>query len=69
MITVGGLGSLPGAIIGAAVLIVAPEYLRDFAQYKMLAFGVLLVASMILLPKGIAGAGAVLSRSKRIHVR
>ncbi|MET4803868.1 branched-chain amino acid ABC transporter permease [Bradyrhizobium sp. LB11.1] len=69
MITVGGLGSLPGAIIGAAVLIVAPEYLRDFAQYKMLAFGVLLVASMILLPKGIAGAGAALSRSKRNHAR
>ncbi|WP_152033723.1 branched-chain amino acid ABC transporter permease [Bradyrhizobium sp. DOA9] len=69
MITLGGLGSLPGAIIGAAILIVAPEYLRDFAQYKMFAFGILLVASMILLPRGIAGAGMSLSRGKRMHAQ
>jgi len=56
MITVGGLASLPGAIVGAAVLTIVPEYLRDFAQYKMLAFGVLLVASMIVMPAGMAGA-------------
>lgn len=56
MITVGGLGSLPGAIIGAALMIVLPEYLRDFAQYKMLAYGILLIASMALMPRGIAGA-------------
>jgi len=56
MITVGGLASLPGAVVGAAVLTIVPEYLRDFAQYKMLAFGVLLIVSMILMPTGIAGA-------------
>lgn len=56
MITVGGLASLPGAIVGAAVLTIVPEYLRDFAQYKMLAFGVLLIVSMILMPAGMAGA-------------
>jgi branched-chain amino acid transport system permease protein len=55
MITVGGLGSLPGAVIGAALMVVLPEYLRDFAQYKMLAYGVLLIASMALMPRGIAG--------------
>ncbi|GGC66270.1 branched-chain amino acid ABC transporter permease [Chelatococcus reniformis] len=55
MITVGGLGSLPGAIVGAALLVVLPEYLRDFAQYKMLAYGVLLIASMALMPRGVAG--------------
>ncbi|MDA8381459.1 branched-chain amino acid ABC transporter permease [Acidiphilium sp.] len=55
MITVGGLGSLPGAIVGAALLTIVPEYLRDFAQYKMLAFGVLLIVSMILMPAGVAG--------------
>lgn len=56
MITVGGLGSLPGAIIGAAVLIIVPEFLRDLAQYKMFVYGVLLVMCMMLMPSGIAGA-------------
>ena len=55
MITIGGLGSLPGAILGAAIMVVLPEYLRDFAQYKMLAYGVLLIASMALMPRGVAG--------------
>jgi branched-chain amino acid transport system permease protein len=62
MITVGGLGSLPGAIIGAAVLIIVPEFLRDLAQYKMFVYGVLLVMCMMLMPSGIAGAMANLWR-------
>ncbi|MGE4368571.1 MAG: branched-chain amino acid ABC transporter permease [Burkholderiaceae bacterium] len=56
MITVGGLGSLPGAIIGAAVLVIVPESLRYFAEYKMLVYGLLLVACMMLMPSGISGA-------------
>ena len=60
MITVGGLSSLPGAIIGATVIVVVPEYLRDFAQYKMLIYGLLLIACMILMPAGIAGTTASL---------
>ncbi len=55
IITVGGLGSLPGAIVGAVVLVVVPEYLRAFQEYKMLAYGVLLIVSMIFMPRGIAG--------------
>lgn len=55
MITVGGLASLPGAIVGAAVLTIVPEYLRGFAEYKMFVFGILLIASMIIMPSGIAG--------------
>jgi len=55
MITIGGLGSLPGAVIGAAILIVVPEYLRDLAEYKMLLFGMLLVLALIFMPRGVAG--------------
>lgn len=57
MITVGGLGSLPGAVVGTAVLILVPEYLRDLAEYKMLLFGVLLVIALMFMPKGLAGFG------------
>ena len=60
MITVGGLGSLPGAVVGAAILLVIPEYLRALAEYKMLGYGVLLIASMVFLPRGITGAVAQL---------
>ena len=55
MITVGGLGSLPGAIIGTLVVIVVPEYLRELAQYKMFVYGLLLVMCMMFLPNGLAG--------------
>ncbi|WP_439360432.1 branched-chain amino acid ABC transporter permease [Bradyrhizobium sp. DASA03007] len=57
IITVGGHGSMAGAVLGAAILIVIPEYMRDLAEYKMLMYGVLLVAFMMLLPKGVAGVG------------
>ncbi|MGF7162965.1 branched-chain amino acid transport system permease protein [Rhodoligotrophos appendicifer] len=55
MITIGGHGSLAGAVIGTALLIIIPEYMRDLAEYKMLVYGLLLIVSMTLLPKGIAG--------------
>ena len=61
MITVGGLGSLPGAVLGAVLLVVVPEYLRDFREYKMLAYGILLVLSMTFLPRGLAGVAANLA--------
>lgn len=58
MITVGGMGSLAGAIAGTAVLIVVPEYLRDLAEYKMLIFSILLVLALMFMPRGLAGLGA-----------
>ncbi|WP_342641347.1 branched-chain amino acid ABC transporter permease [Rhodoligotrophos ferricapiens] len=60
MITIGGHGSLAGAVIGTALLIIIPEYLRDLAEYKMLVYGLLLIVSMTLLPRGIAGTGKAL---------
>jgi len=62
MITVGGLGSLPGAIIGAALLVIVPEYLREFAEYKMMIYGVLLIVSLMTMPAGIAGMAESLLR-------
>ena len=65
MITVGGLGSLPGAILGAVLLVVVPEYLRDFKEYKMLAYGILLVLSMTFLPRGLAGLASAWWRKRK----
>jgi branched-chain amino acid transport system permease protein len=53
LIIIGGMGSIPGVIIGAIVLIGLPEVLRGVQQYRMLAFGGLLVAAMIFRPAGL----------------
>lgn len=52
LIIIGGMGSITGVIIGAVVLIGLPEVLREVQQYRMLAFGGLLVAMMIFRPTG-----------------
>jgi branched-chain amino acid transport system permease protein len=53
LIIIGGMGSIPGVILGAVVLIGLPEVLREVQQYRMLAFGGLLVAMMIFRPTGL----------------
>jgi branched-chain amino acid transport system permease protein len=53
LIIIGGMGSIPGVILGAVVLIGLPEVLREVQQYRMLAFGALLVVMMIFRPAGL----------------
>ncbi|MFP4407072.1 MAG: ABC transporter permease subunit, partial [Spirochaetaceae bacterium] len=51
-VVLGGMGSIPGVIVGALVLILVPEYLRAFADYRMLMFGAVLVIMMVFRPGG-----------------
>jgi branched-chain amino acid transport system permease protein len=53
LIIVGGMGSIPGVIVGAAVLVGLPELLREFAEYRLLVYGAALVAMMLLKPEGL----------------
>ncbi len=53
LVIVGGMGSIPGIILGAFVLKGIPEMLRDFEIYRMLFFGVLLIIMMIVRPEGL----------------
>lgn len=55
MVVLGGLGSVPGAVIGATVLAAAPEFLRFMSQYRMLVYGALLVFLMVFRPNGLLG--------------
>jgi len=55
MVVLGGLGSVPGAVIGATVLSAAPEFLRFMSQYRMLVYGALLVFLMVFRPNGLLG--------------
>lgn len=53
LLIVGGIGSLPGVIAGAIVLVGLPELLREFGEYRLLIYGALLITMMILRPEGI----------------
>jgi branched-chain amino acid transport system permease protein len=53
IVVLGGMGSIPGVIIGALVLILLPEYLRSYEDYRMLLFGALMVLMMVLRPGGL----------------
>jgi len=55
MVVLGGMGSIPGIILGALLLITLPEIFRDFQDYRMLAFGVALVLMMVFRPPGLLG--------------
>jgi branched-chain amino acid transport system permease protein len=61
MISVGGIGSLGGAILGAFTITLLPELLRGFDQYRMLIFGAMLVVFMGI-PGGLAGLGSTAIR-------
>ncbi len=53
VIIVGGLGSIPGVIVGALVLVGLPELLREFAEYRLLVYGAVLVFMMLKRPEGL----------------
>jgi branched-chain amino acid transport system permease protein len=53
LIIVGGIGSIPGVIVGAAALVGLPELLREFAEYRIFVYGAALVAMMLLRPEGL----------------
>jgi branched-chain amino acid transport system permease protein len=53
IILIGGLGSIPGVVVGSFVLIGLPEVLRELQDYRLLVFGVLLVIVMLLKPEGL----------------
>lgn len=56
IVVLGGMGSIIGVIIGALILILMPEYLRALSEFRMLAFGAILVSMMIFRPQGIIGS-------------
>lgn len=58
LIIVGGIGSIPGVIVGSVVLIGLPELLREFGEFRFLVYGAALVAMMLLRPEGLLPAAA-----------
>ena len=59
MVVLGGLGNIWGSALGALVLGLLPEFLRDFAVYRMLLFGFIMVLMMLFRPQGLLGGQLV----------
>ncbi|MEQ8366903.1 MAG: branched-chain amino acid ABC transporter permease [Roseicyclus sp.] len=55
MIVIGGAGRLAGAYIGAAFVVLMPEFMRGLAEAQMVVYGVVLILVILFLPEGLAG--------------
>jgi branched-chain amino acid transport system permease protein len=53
MVVIGGMGSIPGALLGAALITLLPEVFRGFDEYRFFVFGVALIVVMAVRPQGI----------------
>lgn len=61
VVVLGGMGSIAGVIIGALIIVLMPEYLRAFSEYRMLIFGAILVLMMIFRP------GGIIQKVRKVH--
>jgi branched-chain amino acid transport system permease protein len=66
IVVLGGVGSIPGIIIAAVVLIAVPEVFRELQNYRMLAFGAIMTTMMVLKPEGLIPAAR---RRRELHER
>ncbi len=55
IVVIGGMGSITGVVLGAAILVILPEVFRQFADYRMIAYALALIIVMIVRPQGIMG--------------
>ncbi len=56
IVVLGGMGSVLGVILGAFLLILLPEYMRAFSEYRMLIFGATMILVMVFRPQGLIRA-------------
>jgi ABC-type branched-subunit amino acid transport system ATPase component len=64
MVILGGLGNIAGVILGAVLLSILPEFLREYGAYRMMSYGLILIVIMALRPQGIMGEIAFLTKKK-----
>ena len=64
LLIIGGLGSLPGVIVGAFALVGIPELLREFSEYRLLLYGAVIIIMMIVRPEGLVPSAR---RARELH--
>jgi branched-chain amino acid transport system permease protein len=72
MVVLGGMGNTYGAVLGALMITVLPEFLRSVspvvAQYRMVLYGLLLMVMMIVKPQGILSGTSLSNKSKHKRI-
>jgi branched-chain amino acid transport system permease protein len=66
MVLAGGKGTLVGPIVGAIIVVLLEEYLRDFKELRFSIFGLIVMAVVLFLPRGIMG---FIVRRRETYVR
>ena len=69
IVVLGGRGSISGVALAAVILTVLPELLREFDQYRMIVYALLLVGMMLVRPQGLLGTEEVWEWAKRRRTR
>lgn len=59
MVVLGGMGSVSGTTLAAILLVILPELLREFSEYRMVAYALTLIVMMIVRPQGLFGVREV----------
>lgn len=55
MVVLGGIGNVWGGIIGAIIVTIVADLTRDYYFYQLLLFGLVIVGTVLFMPKGIGG--------------
>ncbi len=66
MVIIGGMGSLPGVVLGAALIVALPEVFRELHAYRLLVFGLMLMVLMIFRPQGLLAPRASRARDRGV---
>jgi ABC-type branched-subunit amino acid transport system permease subunit len=64
LLIMGGIGSLPGVVVGALALVGLPELLREFTEFRLLLYGGLLIVMMLVRPEGLVPS---VRRARELH--
>ncbi len=64
VIIVGGMGNIPGVVVGTLAVVALPELLREFQEYRLLFYGALLIGMMLLKPEGLMPS---VRRARELH--
>lgn len=59
MITVGGMGTIIGPIVGAILMVIFPEIFRFLLEYRMVAYGAILILMILFRPEGLFGVAGI----------
>lgn len=68
MLCVGGLGRFPGVLLGAAIITIGNELLRDFGQYRIIVLGATVILTLLFVPNGIVSLRDRFCRGRRSKV-